>query len=53
MTLQCHPILPVPETTAAVARAAFPKGNVYLRLRDELGTIYEDSLFARLYPHDG
>jgi transposase len=53
MTLQPQPILPVPSTTATVARAAFPKGNVYLQLRDELGTIYEDSLFARLYPNDG
>ena len=53
MTLQPQPIHPVPETTATVARAAFPKGNVYLQLRDELGTIYEDSLFARLYPNDG
>ena len=53
MTLQSQPMLPVPETTATVASAAFPKGNVYLRLRDELGTIYDDSLFARLYPNDG
>ena len=53
MTLQPRPILPVPEATAAVARAAFPKGNVYLQLRDELGTIYEDPLFADLYPRDG
>jgi transposase len=37
----------------AVARAAFPKGNIYLQLRDELGTMYDDSLFTDLYPHDG
>jgi len=53
MTLQPQPILPVPEETARVARAAFPKGNVYLQLRDELGTIYDDDFFAELYPQDG
>jgi transposase len=42
MSLKPMPILDVPELTAEVARAAFPKGNVYLQLRDELGTIYED-----------
>ncbi len=53
MTLQPKPILPVPEATANVARAAFPNGNVYLQLRDELGTIYDDTLFASVYPRDG
>jgi transposase len=52
-TLQPQPILPVPEATAAVARAAFPNGNVYLQLRDELGTVYDDTLFTHLYPRDG
>jgi transposase len=53
MSLQNHPIGPVPEETARVARAAFPKGNLYLRIRDELGTIYEDALFADLFSHTG
>ena len=53
MTLQPQPILPVPAVTAAVARAAFPNGNLYLQLRDELVTIYQDTLFASLYPNDG
>ena len=39
----------VPEETARVARAAFPKGNSYLTLRDELGVIYEDRAFAPLF----
>jgi len=38
----------VPEETARVARAAFPKGNAYMTLRDELGIIYEDHAFAPL-----
>lgn len=39
----------VPAETRRVAQAAFPKGNVYVRLRDELGLIYRDSEFAELF----
>jgi len=31
----------IPEDTARVARAAFPKGTPYLMLRDELGVIFQ------------
>jgi transposase len=44
---------PVPELTARVAHAAFPKGNPYLRLRDELGHVFRDGDFAELYPRRG
>jgi transposase len=53
MSLRYEPIGPVPEETERVARAAFPKGNFYLRLRDELGTIYENEAFAPLFPLRG
>ena len=53
MSLQPMEIVPVPDETARVARAAFPKGNVWLKLRDELGTIYCDGMFADLYPRRG
>src|SRR3954466_15135291 len=53
MSLQPMEIVPVPDETARVARAAFPKGNVWLNLRDELGTIYCDGIFADLYPRRG
>jgi len=43
----------VPEETARVARAAFPKGNPYLLLRDTLGTIFQDDDFAACFPRDG
>ena len=43
----------IPEETAHAARAAFPRGNRYLRLRDELGTLFEDEDFAALYSHRG
>ena len=39
----------VPKQTARVAHASFPKGNVYLWLRDELGQLYVDEDFADLY----
>jgi len=53
MSLPPQKIAPVPEATAQVARAAFPKGNVYLQMRDELGSLYSDEMFADLYPEDG
>ena len=53
MSLQPSPVPPVPELTARVARAAFPKGNPYLRLRDELGPVFRDGDFADLYPRRG
>lgn len=53
MSLKPKQILEVPEMTAEVARAAFPKGNVLLTLRDELGTIFADEDFADLFPDRG
>ncbi len=53
MSLHPHKPDPVPEPTARVARAAFPHGNAYLRIRDELNTIYEDEQFQHLFPSRG
>jgi transposase len=39
----------IPEETRQVAKAAFPKGNVYLWIGDELGEVYADPLFTELY----
>ena len=36
----------VPEETRKMAEAAFPKGNVIMRLRDELGPIFADDEFG-------
>lgn len=49
MSLHPEAVAPVPELTAQVAQAAFPKGNAYLRLRDELGGIYRDTDFRALF----
>jgi len=53
MSLHPHPIDPVPEPTARVAHAAFPKGSLAIRIRDELGVIYQDEQFAPLFPTRG
>ena len=50
MSLKPSPIAVMPEDTARVARAAFPNGNPYLVLRDELGVIFMDEDFADLFP---
>jgi transposase len=53
MSLDPSPIDPVPEETARVARAIFPKGNRYLLLRETLGTVFTDALFADLFSNRG
>jgi transposase len=50
MSLKPQGISPVPEETARIARAAYPKGNVYMHMRDELGTIYEDEHLPACFP---
>jgi transposase len=49
MTIQPRDHHPVPEQTQTIARQVFPKGNIYLQLRDEFGAIYEDAQFADLF----
>ena len=51
--LRPQPLEPVPDETARVARAAFPAGNLSLRMRDALGTLYEDTAFAPLFSPQG
>ena len=53
MSLKPQGISPVPEETARIARASYPKGNVYMHMRDELGSMYEDQMFAALFPRRG
>ena len=43
----------IPEMTIKVAKAAFPKGNVVMKIRDELGPMFADKEFRRLYPTIG
>jgi transposase len=43
----------IPESTAAVAKAAFPRGNRYMLMRDQLGTFFADQEFADLFAKQG
>lgn len=53
MSLHPQAFCPIPEETVRVAHAAYPKGSVYMRVRDELGAIYDDHNFAKLFPNCG
>ena len=53
MSLKPMKFEPVPGETAKVAQAAFPKGNLYMKMRDELGPIYQDEEFAHLFSNLG
>ncbi|WP_442806797.1 IS1182 family transposase [Streptomyces sp. NBC_01750] len=43
----------IPAETVRVARAAFPKGSLAIRVRDELGPLFTDVEFADLFPVRG
>lgn len=53
MSLKPSIIESVPAQTAQVARAAFPKGNLYISIRDQLGVLFKDTDFTALYPKRG
>ena len=53
MSLHPQAFCPVPEETARVAHAAYPKGNLYMQVRDELGTVYDDENFVHLFAYCG
>ncbi len=53
MSLHPQAIPAIPAETVRVAKAAFPKGNRYMRMRDELGVFYQDADFAGLYAQRG
>jgi hypothetical protein len=44
MSLHPQVLCPIPEETVRVAHAAYPKGFLYLRIRDELGTLYKETI---------
>ncbi|MEU1466184.1 transposase [Streptomyces sp. NPDC005727] len=43
----------VPELTARVVRASFPKGTLAIRIREALGPLFKDSSFAQAFPGRG
>ena len=53
MSLKPMSIPPVLSDTARVARAAFPKGNIYMKVRERVGTIIDDEDFVALFSKEG
>ena len=53
MSLQPEFAFGVPVMTRQVAEAAFPKGNPYMKMRDQLGVLFTDPQFADLFPPQG
>ena len=53
MSLHPQPIPAIPEETVRVAHTILPQGNVYMQMRDELGTLYQDEDFRDLFPTRG
>ncbi len=53
MSLPSAPMGPIPAETIRIARASFPKGTLAMRLRDMMGTLYNDPTFADLFSHCG
>ena len=51
--LQPFPVSPVPTNTIRVARAALRNQNSCLQLRDYLGTVFDNEMFAPLFPERG
>lgn len=49
MTLHIQNWEMIPAETSRVAQAAFPNGNVYLKMRDEWGILYQDEQFRDLF----
>jgi transposase len=53
MSLKTELIPDIPDETKRIAEMAFPKGNIYMRMRDELATFYQDEQFVSLFPRRG
>jgi transposase len=53
MSLKPMPFGEVPSLTVEVARAAFRKGTLCMRIRDTLGPVFTDEQFAELFSERG
>ncbi len=53
MSVQLREVYCIPVGTRRVAAVAFPNGNVYIRMRDELGELYTDQRFVGLFSERG
>jgi transposase len=53
MSLESRRDVGVPDLTARVVRASFPKGTLAIRIREALGPLFEDESFAQAFPARG
>jgi transposase len=53
MSMKPEEIEPIPEETMQLARVVCPQDNLCLLLSDELGEVFQDALFASLFPRRG
>ena len=53
MCLKSERMEPVPEETARLARIVCRSDTLCLLMRDELGEVFQDELFASLFPRRG
>lgn len=53
MSLKAESLPPIPEETRRVAQAAYPKGSLVMRMREQLGAIFTDTDFAGLFAKRG
>jgi transposase len=53
MSLKPRPFGEIPEMTVRVARATFRKGTLCVRIRDELGPVFDDEQFVGLFGDRG
>jgi transposase len=51
--LETRSLREIPAETKKVAQAAFPNGNLVMKMRDELGRLYADEQFQDLFPERG
>src|SRR5260221_4826439 len=53
MSMYPQPIAPIPAETRQLAWRVNPKGTLIMRVRDRLGSLYQDEDFVGLYPTTG
>jgi transposase len=53
MSLRPNGFTEIPAETSRVARAAFPKGCLVMRVRDALGPLFIDEQFSKLFAARG
>ncbi len=53
MSIQPRTEHEIPEATRALAKKILPEGNMYMRIRDELGEIFTDEQFTALFAERG